>query len=77
MIPTAALGCAPDHQEIADRAAGMRVETPGLFRARLRQAAEEGEIALATDIDALATFLNALVVGMAVAAQDGRISSGC
>lgn len=48
-----------------------RERTRSMIRTRLRRAAEAGEFASAAEADALATFVDTVVTGMAAQARDG------
>ncbi len=75
MRSTALVRCAKQHEEIAEHAASLRAETSQAIKARLDKGKEDGQLARNTDTAALAGFINALIVGMSVAAQDGATSA--
>ena len=65
------LRCSADHEELADFAVALRRETFELVKARLDKGVADGQLGKDTNTLAQARFINALVVGMSVAAQDG------
>ena len=71
MRSTALIRCAKQHEEVAAHAASLRAETAQAIKARLDKGKNDGQLASITDTAALAGFINALIVGMSVAAQDG------
>ena len=75
MRSTALIRCAKQHEEVAEHAASLRAETAQAIKARLDKGREDGQLARITDTAALAGFINALIVGMSVAAQDGATSA--
>ena len=56
---------------MARHASGLRLETTAFLKARLDQGVTDGRLDGGANTSALAMYLNAMVVGMAVAAQDG------
>ena len=68
---TAGLCASRENQAVARHASGLRLETTAFLKARLDQGVTDGELDGGADTSALAMYLNAMVVGMAVAAQDG------
>ena len=75
MRSTALIRCAEQHEEVAAHAASLRAETAQAIKARLDQGKDDGQLVTITDTAALAGFINALTVGMSVAAQDGATSA--
>ena len=75
MRSTALICCAKQHEELAGHAASLRAETAQAIKARLDKGKEDGQLARITDTVALAGFVNALIVGMSVAAQDGATAA--
>ena len=71
MRSAAMLHCAAEHDEIAAHTAFLRRETAGEIKSRLEKAVAAGQLARETDTAVLAGFVNAVVIGMSVAAQDG------
>ena len=71
MRSTALIRCAKQHDEVAAHAASLRAETAQAIKARLDQGKDDGQLVSITDTAALASYINALIVGMSVAAQDG------
>ncbi len=71
MRSTAMLRCAVQHDEIAAHAVLLRAQTAEAIKIRLDQAVKERQLARGTKTAVLAGFINALVIGMSVAAQDG------
>ena len=68
---TAGLCASRENQAVARHASGLRLETAAFLKARLDQGVTDGQLDGDADTNALAMYLNAMVVGMAVAAQDG------
>lgn len=71
MRSTAMIRCAMQNEEIAAHAASLRAETAQAIKARLDRGTDDGQLEKVTDTAALAGFINALIIGMSVAAQDG------
>ena len=71
MHSTAMLRCAAQHRELAAHAASLRAQTCDAVKTRLDRGVKERQLAKRTKTAVLAGFINALVVGMSVAAQDG------
>lgn len=71
MISTAVLTCAVENQEVAQHVASLRTRTIEMVRARIERGIAEGELEPATDAEALARFVGAIIQGMSVQAQDG------
>ncbi len=71
MRSTAGLGASRENEAIARMGAGLRAEATAFFKARLDRGVEDGQLGRGVDTSALARYLNATVVGMAVAAHDG------
>lgn len=71
MRSTAMLRCAVQHGEIAAHAASLRARTAEAIKARLDRAVNERQLARGTKTSVLAGFINLVVIGMSVAAQDG------
>lgn len=71
MISTAVLTCAVENQEVAQHVASLRTRTIEMVRARIERGIAEGEVEPATDAEALARFVGAIIQGMSVQAQDG------
>ena len=68
---TAGLCASRENEAVSRHASGLRLETTAFLKARLDQGVTDGQLDGGTDTGALAMYLNAMVVGMAVAAQDG------
>ena len=75
MRSTGLIRCARQHEEVAAHVAALRAETAQAIKARLDRAKEDGQMASIADTPALAGFINALIVGMSVAAQDGATAA--
>ena len=60
-----------ENEAVAQHASGLRLETTAFLKARLDQGVVDGQLDSGTNTGALALYLNAMVVGMAIAAQDG------
>ena len=75
MRSTAMIRCAKQHEEVAAHAASLRAETAQAIKARLDQGKDDGQLVSITDTAALAGYINALIVGMSVAAQDGATAA--
>lgn len=71
MRSTAMIRYSAEHKELAEFAAALRQETFELVKARLDKGVADGQLRKDTDTPAQARFINALVAGMSVAAQDG------
>lgn len=71
MRSTAMIRYAMQHEEVAGQAASLRAETAQAIKTRLDKAIEDEQLVRSTDTAALAAFINALIVGMSVAAKDG------
>ena len=75
MRSTALVGCGPQHAALAAHTALLRAQTAQAIQARLDRAKKEGQLARKCVTPALAGFLNALIIGMSVAAKDGATMS--
>ena len=75
MRSTAGLCASRENEAVARHASGLRLETTAFLKARLDQGVTDGQLDAGTNTGALAVYLNAVVVGMAVAAQDGAKTS--
>ena len=71
MRSTAGICASHENEAVARHASGLRLETTAFLKARLDQGVSDGQLDGGTNTGALAMYLNAMVVGMAVAAQDG------
>lgn len=71
MVSTAALGCATENAEVAEYAAELRSRALAAIQARLERAAASGEAPPDTDAAGLASFIGAVIQGMAIQARDG------
>ncbi len=71
MRSTAGINTSRENEAVARYATDQRMATVAIFRARLEQGVADGQVAEAADTHALALYLNAVLVGMAVAARDG------
>ena len=71
MRSTAGICASRENEAVARHASGLRLETTAFLKARLDQGVIDGQLDGGTITSALAMYLNAVVVGMAVAAQDG------
>ena len=71
MRSMAGLCVSRDNEAVAQHASGLRLETTAFLKARLDQGVVDGQLDSGTNTGALAFYLNAMVVGMAIAAQDG------
>ena len=71
MRSTAGICASRENEAVARHASGLRLETTAFLKARLDQGVSDGQLDGGTNTGALAMYLNAMVVGMAVAAQDG------
>ncbi len=71
MISTAVLNCAEENEPIAHHVASMRLQTLGVFAARIERGIAEGDMRPDADARSLARFLGAIVQGMSVQARDG------
>ena len=71
MRSTAGLCASHENEAVARHASGLRLETTAFLKARLDRGVIDGQLDGGTNTGALAMYLNAMVVGMAVAAQDG------
>ena len=65
------LGLSRANEAIARHATGLRLESTTHIKAGLDHGVEEGQLRAGTNTAALARFVNAFVVGMAVTAHDG------
>jgi AcrR family transcriptional regulator len=72
---TAQLGVRPEHQSLEAIIAGYRKAFLDLLVRRAREAVANGELASDVDPQSLASFVMAVVQGMALQARDGAISS--
>ena len=68
---TAGICASRENEAVARHASGLRLETTAFLKARLDQGVADGQLDAGTNTGALAMYLNAMVAGMAVAAQDG------
>ena len=75
MRSAAMVHCAPEHDELAAYLASQRAETEQAFKARLDKAVQEGQLSKKTRVAECAGFLNAVISGMSVAAQDGATAA--
>ena len=75
MRSTALVGCGPQHATLAAHTALLRSETAQAIKSRLDKAKRDGQLARKCVTPALAGFLNALIIGMSVAAKDGATMS--
>ena len=71
MRSMAGLCASRDNQAVAQHAAGLRRDTVAFIKARLDQGVADQQLEADADTAALSLYLNATVVGMSVAAQDG------
>jgi len=71
MRSMAGLSASRENQTIARLGSSLRLETTMAIQARLLRGANDGQLAAGADCKALALYINAVVVGMAVAARDG------
>lgn len=71
MRSAAGLCASRENEAVARHAGAIRAETVAAIRARLDQGVVDGQLASGADTGALALYVNALVVGMSVAARDG------
>ena len=71
MRSTAGICTSRENEAVARHASDLRLETTSFFKVRLDQGVMDGQFESRTDTSALALYLNAMVVGMSVAAQDG------
>lgn len=60
-----------EHPELDAVLKTSRAESFGRLQARVRRAVDEGELAVSTDVDALARFLQTVQNGMSILARDG------
>ena len=75
MISTAVLNCASENGDIAHHVSSLRLQTLGLFTARIERGMREGDIRQDANAGSLARFLGAIVQGMSVQARDGATTS--
>ncbi len=71
MVVRAATTCSGLSETARQRLAGMRTASRDAIAARIRMGAEAGELAVGTDVDALADFYASVFQGMSVQAGDG------
>ena len=71
MRSTAGICASRENEAVARYASGLRLETTAFLKARLDQGVVDGQLASGASTGAVALYLNAVVVGMAIAAQDG------
>ncbi|OWV98391.1 TetR family transcriptional regulator [Rhizobium sp. R72] len=75
MISTAVLNCASENEDIAHHVSSLRLQTLGLFTARIERGMREGDIRQDANAGSLARFLGAIVQGMSVQARDGATTA--
>lgn len=71
MRSTAGIATSRENEEIALHATAQRMATVTILKARLDQGLADGQIGSTADTRIGALYLNAVIVGMAVAARDG------
>ena len=72
---TAGICASRENEAVARHASYLRLETVSFIKERLDQGVMDGQLDSRVSTSALALYLNAMVVGMSVAAQDGAQSS--
>jgi AcrR family transcriptional regulator len=73
MRSTAGIAISRENEEIAHYATDQRMATVAIFKARLDQGIADDQIESTADTRVVALYLNAVIVGMAVAARDGVV----
>ncbi len=68
---TAGICSSRENEAVARHASDLRLETVSFINARLDQGVMDGQLDSRVNTSVLALYLNAMVVGMSVAAQDG------
>ncbi|WP_186420247.1 TetR/AcrR family transcriptional regulator [Bosea sp. CS1GBMeth4] len=71
MLASGAVTCAPEHAPVVADLSRRRLATIAGIRTRFDRAVVEGELAPATDTEALAAFYAAIVQGLSIQARDG------
>lgn len=71
MLSTALLGCAEEHEAVAEHVAAMRSATLTAVQARIERGIADGELRRDTYARGLARYIAAIIQGMSVQAQDG------
>ena len=66
-----AMNCMPANKSVEDFMRGKRVLREKFVKQRLRRGIAEGDLPGSTDINALTSFYNSIVDGMAIRARDG------
>lgn len=71
LIMTAAINCAPEHNEHVETLKGMRSAYKDAFERRLKQAIADGQLSGEADASSLAEFYSTFAHGLALRARDG------
>jgi AcrR family transcriptional regulator len=71
MVVLGATTWTPENQAVRDYLVELRRQTFELIRARLERGVADGELAPATDADALAAYYNTVLEGLSIQARDG------
>jgi hypothetical protein len=71
MVILAATNVSPEEQKVNEALRALRQEGKECFPSRLRRAVEDRQLAPGTDVEALASTLNAMLEGMSLHARDG------
>lgn len=69
MVTLSSIGCG-EHPDLGERMRAARAVTLDRLAARLRRAADEGELAASLDVHALARFVQTVQSGMSILARD-------
>ena len=72
---TAGICASRENEAVARHATDLRLETVSFIKGRLDQGVMDGQLGSRVNTSVLALYLNAMVVGMSVAAQDGAETS--
>lgn len=71
MLANGAVTCAPEHTLVVADLSRRRLAAIATIKARFDRAVVEGELAPATDTEALAAFYAAVIQGLSIQARDG------
>lgn len=71
LVILAATNVSAEGREVNEALRAMRQEGRNCFLTRLQRAVSDGQFSTATDVDSLASTLNAMLEGMSLLARDG------